>query len=677
MCGIFGWITPGRVIDRPRAAAAVSLMRHRGPDDEGYLFSSLGSGEASPAGGDETSMELQLPTWRGDAVMPHADAVLGFRRLAIHDLSTAGHQPMGSPDGKLWIVFNGEVYNFPELRAELEQCGSSFRSKTDTEVILRAYEQWGAGCLHRFNGMWGLAILDLRRQGEPQLFLARDRCGVKPLYYAEDGNGGIAFASEIKALRVTRDRWTTDPLQFSNFLAWGRYPSPAAGDTIFQEIRSLPPGCSALLDSTGLHVNRWWELPENGDGDASGVGDAVAKLRVLLEDAVKLRLRADVPVGSCLSGGLDSSIIVGMVNRLLTEDAAATHSGGTQHTFSAVYNIEGPFNERKFVNRVLSGINATGHFTVPDGEGLAADFDRMVWHQDEPFTTTSIFAQWCVMRLVKESGTKVLLDGQAADELFAGYRPYQWLFSTVIKERGLFAALKEMQSIRRATGDRALGHLLGSVPVALLPASLIKGAARYGYSRALRRSAGRLLRPEAAAALVDHVRDAGTPESYPWRRMVENLDQHLRGITLDFGLPHLLRFEDRNSMAFSIESRVPFTDYRLVEFAFSPAMKALKIREGWSKWALRKAGAGTVPDDIIWRRDKMGFGTPEPQLVQSLAKASGAQYIEAAISAGGVAAGGAERVLKEAMAGTAGKVDYLAAFRLMVAGSWIRQFQTP
>ena len=674
MCGIFGWITPGRVIDRVRAALAVSLMRHRGPDDEGYLLGSFATRNASLVGGEDTNKELRLPTWRDDSIMPNADAVLGFRRLAIHDLSAAGHQPMGSPDGKLWIVFNGEVYNFLELRAELQQCGISFRSKTDTEVVLRAYEQWGAGCLHRFNGMWGLAILDLRHQDRPQLFLARDRCGVKPLYYAEDGRGGIAFASEIKALRATREQWTSDPLHFSNFIAWGRYPSPRQGDTFIREIRALPPGSSGILKGKGLQVTRWWDLPENGDGDVSGMDDAVDKLRGLVADAVKIRLRSDVPVGSCLSGGLDSSIIVGIVNRLLREDAAATHSGGTQHTFSAVYNIEGPFNERKFVDRVLSEIKAKAHFTVPDGEGLAADFDQLVWHQDEPFTTTSIFAQWCVMRLVKQSGTTVLLDGQAADELFAGYRPYHWFFSSVLKERGLAAAVREMQSVRHATGESAVGSLLRAVPVAFLPATLIKAAARYGYSRALRQSAGQLLKPEAAVALVDHVRDGSTSESYPWRRLVENLDEHLRGITLDFGLPHLLRFEDRNSMAFSIESRVPFTDYRLVEFAFSPAMRHLKIKEGWSKWALRKAGTGTVPDEILWRRDKMGFGTPEPQLIQSLALASGSRNIEAVIDGGGVAAEGARRVLDVAKSGTGSKVDYLAAFRLMVAGAWIRQF---
>ena len=181
-------------------------MRHRGPDDEGYLLCRLENGTATLAGGDDTSGDLQLPSWRDESCVPGADVVLGFRRLAIHDLSAAGHQPMGTPDGKLWIVFNGEVYNFPELRDDLEREGVRFRSRTDTEVILRAYECWGPECLHRFNGMWGLAILDLREAGRPRLFLARDRCGVKPLFYTTDDAGGVAFASELKSLLGLRDQ---------------------------------------------------------------------------------------------------------------------------------------------------------------------------------------------------------------------------------------------------------------------------------------------------------------------------------------------------------------------------------------------------------------------------------------------------------------------------------------
>ena len=677
MCGIFGWITPGKPINRNRLAEAVNRMRHRGPDDEGYLFCRLDDSVAALAGGDETSGELNLPSWRSGEVLRGADAALGFRRLSIQDLSVAGHQPMGTPDGKLWIVFNGEVYNFFELRSELEQGGIKFASGTDTEVVLRAYEAWGPSCLQRFNGMWGLAILDLRRKGNPELFLARDRCGVKPLYYAKDGQGGLVFASELKPILATRERSSSDPIQMANFIAWARYPSQQAGDTIYQDIRMIPPGGYATLKPGGLELGCWWRLPENGDGDTGGRNETVEKLRCLVEDAVRLRLRADVPVGSCLSGGVDSSIIVGMVNRLLAKDAGATHSGGKQHTFSAVYEMEGPFNERKYVDRVLSQVNATGHFTIPRGDDLTQDFDRMVWHQEEPFTTSSIFAQWCVMRLAKETGTKVLLDGQAADELFAGYRPYRWFFSSVMQEHGPMVALQEMKSIRMATGDRALKSLLAAVPVAYLPTTLVTAVVRMGYQYSLKRKASGLLKAEAAGNLINHVGDARTPESFPWRSVTENLDQYLRNLTLDFILPHLLRFEDKNSMAFSIEARVPFTDYRIVEFAFSRAMKDLKIHDGWAKWVLRKAGAGSAPEDILWRRDKVGFVTPEANFVQSLAAASGKSNIEAAIGSGIVAPEGAMRVLAAAVQGTGNKQVCMQAFRLMVVGSWFRQFGTP
>lgn len=674
MCGIFGWITPGRPVDRARAAAGTNRMRHRGPDDEGYLLASLNRGQAVLAGGEETSALLSLPRWDSQAMPGDADVMLGFRRLSIHDLSEAGHQPMGTPDGKLWIVFNGEVYNFIELRAELERRGIVFRSGTDTEVILRAYEAWGPACLQRFNGMWGLAILDLRNAAQPELLLARDRCGVKALFYAEDGQGGVAFASELKAVLATRDQWSVHRLHLSNFVAWGRNPGARDGETLFKEVRQLPPGCLARLTPAGLRVERWWDLPASGSGEAAGEEEAVQRLRELVEDAVALRLRADVPVGSCLSGGVDSSIIVGTVNRMLQSNAGATHSGGTQHTFSAVYEMEGPFNERRFIDRVLSTVKAQAHYTIPSPEGLVRDFDALVWHQDEPFSTTSIFAQWCVMRLVKERGTTVLLDGQAADELFAGYRPYRWHFTDLMRGQGIAAAVTAARELQRETGDRTAKALLAGIGAGVLPEAALAEAARLGYRRALHRAAGRLLSAAPASSLVAHVMDSSTPESYPWRRTAESMDAHLRGLVLDFCLPHLLRFEDRNSMAFSIEARVPFTDYRIVEYAFSPAMQPLKIHRGWPKWALREAGRGTVPEDILWRRDKMGFGTPEPWLIRELAKASGKDLLEAALACGDLSADGARKVMAEAAAGTAGKAGMLEAFRLMVLGSWWRQF---
>ncbi|MBP7951109.1 MAG: asparagine synthase (glutamine-hydrolyzing) [Verrucomicrobiales bacterium] len=674
MCGIFGWITPGRALDRVRGIKATNLMRHRGPDDEGYLLCDLARGTAALAGGAETSGALRLSPCGDPALLPGADAMFGFRRLAIHDLTEAGHQPMGTPDGKLWIVFNGEVYNFPELRTDLEQNGVPFRSRTDTEVILRAYEAWGAACLQRFNGMWGLAILDLRKVGQPRLFLARDRCGVKPLYYAEDDQGGVAFASELKALLPLREaRWKLDAVANANFLAWGRTPSARAGDTFFQDIRMVPPGCCAEWTGRTLEFQRWWDLQPDGDGTQCGADEAVAKLRTIFDDAVKLRLRADVPVGSCLSGGLDSSAIVGQVSRLLRAGQGSTNTGGTQHTFSAVYRLDGPFNEKRFIDRVLEGIPATAHFAWPDGETLAADFEKLVWHQEEPFTTTSIFAQWCVMKKVREQNVTVLLDGQAADELFAGYRPYRWWFREMVRRGKLAAAVREARAVARETGDIPWKHLLRGGAMAALPDGMVRSITRMGYRRALNR-ASTILRPDKSRAVLERVNDSASLESYPWRRVVDPVDAHLRGLMLDFGLPRLLHFEDRNSMAFSVESRVPFTDYRLVEFAFSPALRELKLKDGWAKWCLRKAVHGLVPEDIVWRRDKMGFGTPEPVLVRHLLAAG-----HGSASAGEVASEYLDpvmvrRTMHAASLDGASKEVILRAFRCLVFQAWTQQF---
>lgn len=674
MCGIFGWITPGKPVDRARGAQATNLMRHRGPDDEGYLLCSLARGTAALAGGDETK-GLNLPHWRDGALLPEADAMFGFRRLSIHDLSEAGHQPMGTPDGKLWIVFNGEVYNFPELRTELEQCGIAFHSRTDTEIVLRAYEQWGQECLHRFNGMWGLAILDLRQPHRPHLFLARDRCGVKPLFYTTDAQGGVAFASELKALLPLRDgKWKTSEVAAANFLAWGRYPSAQAGDTFLNDVRLLPPGCCAEWTGRDLKIRRWWELKPDGDGTQCSENEAVEKLRFLFEDAVKLRLRADVPVGSCLSGGLDSSAIVGQVSRLLQDGRSTTNTGGTQHTFSAVYHVDGPFNERRFIDRVLEGLPATGHFTYPDGERLSADFDKLVWHQDEPFTATTVFAQWCVMQKVREENVTVLLDGQAADELFAGYRPYRWWFRDMVRRGRFAAAAREASAVARETGDKPWTHFLRGGLMAAVPNGLVRAATRAGYRAAFSRSAAKVLRAGKADAALQQVNDPGSPESYPWRRVTDNVDDHLRGLVLDFSLPRLLRYEDRNSMAFSVESRVPFTDYRIVEFAFSPAIRDLKLKNGWAKWCLRKATDGLAPADIIWRRDKMGFGTPEPMLVRHLLGQRAANFAVEGVAADYLDPALVRQAMSAAAQEGAPKETILRAFRCMVFNSWARQF---
>ncbi len=674
MCGIFGWITPGRPIGRERTAGAVNRMRHRGPDDEGYLFCRMDQSRTALAGGDETSEELKLPSWRSEETLPEADAVLGFRRLSIHDLSAAGHQPMGTPDRQLWIVFNGEVYNFLELRAELEESGIVFRNGTDTEVVLRAYEKWGKRCLERFNGMWGLAVLDLRPGDGPEVFLARDRCGVKPLFYHEDGAGGLVFASELKSILATGGGWRPDPVAVGNFLVWSRLPSQRAGDTFVSSVRLLPPGCTAVFRQGKLQVERYWDVP-GGGMTALPESDAVEKMRWLLEDSIKLRLRADVKIGSCLSGGLDSSVIVGQVDKLLSQQPGLTHTGELQHTFSAVYQSGESYNEKRFVDRVLEGVKARGHYAWPQAARLVEEFEQLVWHQEEPFPTTSMFAQWCVMSAVKEAGVTVLLDGQASDELLAGYRPYQWHYQDLFKAGSPGRALAARRSISEETGDRTWPQLAAAGVTALLPGRLTQMAVKTAYLRSWRRRAQKILSPGVAQAVEAAVADPGRPESYPWRRFAESMEQQLRGLVQDVCLPHLLRYEDRNSMAFSIEARVPFTDFRIVEFAFSGALNGHKISHGWAKWVLREAGKGLVPEDILWRRDKMGFGTPESDYTQALAQSWISRGRKFEHAPAFVNANEAKMIIRRTASGIArDRTEEGMALRLVGVETWLRAF---
>ncbi len=669
MCGIFGMFDPGGV-DPRRVVEATNRMRHRGPDDEGYLFATA-DGVATPAGGDETIPSLGLRGWREIAGAARPNWALGFRRLAIQDLSEAGHQPMSTPDGKLWMAFNGEVYNFPELRAELEAEGVAFRSSGDSEVVLRAYERWGDGCLARFNGMWGLAVLDLRG-GEPELFLARDRFGIKPIFFARIG-GGFAFASELKSLLALGGPWRPDRIAVGNYLAWGRLPSQAAGHTFVEGIEALPPGHCGTLRGGSFTARRYWDLPAPvRPGPAADEAEAVAETRRLLEDSVSLRLRADVEVGSCLSGGLDSSVIVGLVSQLRAKVPGAPQ----QHTFSAIYHEEGPFNEKEHIDKVLASLDAKGTYTLPTAARLVDDFDQLVWHQDEPFPTTSMFAQWCVMGAAKEEGVTVLLDGQAADELLGGYRPYRYYFQDLIRAGKIGTAVREAAALRKESLDPVLKELLGAALVAAVPDPLVRALTRRSYLAKLRGRAAPVVPGPLIDAVADRVRDPGAHEAWPWRRVTDNFETHLAGLVSDHVLPTLLRYEDRNSMAFSIESRVPYTDWRFVEHALSPALRGMKFRHGWSKWVLREAGKGLAPDAILWRRDKMGFGTPEDRFIQALAAAAASSpggwdcnpdYIDPDRS----------RELIEAVASGAERDKHrqLACFRALTLQRWLDTFE--
>lgn len=621
MCGIFGiWQRDKNPIDLQSLKAATTTLRHRGPDDEGYLLVNTAQARVIPCGGPHTDEQLRLPvleTMQGGQF----DFAFGFRRLAILDLSGAGHQPMSSPDGRYWIVFNGEIYNYLELRTELKGYGYTFRSQTDTEVILAAFQHWGPPCLQRFNGMWALAIWDTVTQS---LFLARDRFGIKPLHYAVQ-DGCLRFASEIKALVGPHGMpFAPNERMIYRYLLAELLPNPLEQATFFEHIFSLPAGHQATVTATQIQIERYWQLETTTTSQERSAEATVAAYQELFTDAVKLRLRADVPVGTCLSGGLDSSAITATIHHLLSASEIASSSNfpqGRQQTFSAVYDSEGRYNERHHIERVLNHLpGVVGHFTFPTAERLLADLRQFVWHQDEPVLSPSPFAQWCVMQKAREQGVTVLLDGQGADEALAGYRPFGIYLQQWLSPGQLAQLWREMGDIGQVTG-LSTRRLLQQLILARIPDNLLMQLRLFWWRL---KSSTELFLPDFAMRWWDTL-----PEGYPHQR-ADTLNQHL-GFKILVALPELLRYEDRNSMAHSIEARVPFLDYRLMEFTFQAA-DALRVHQGWTKWILRKAMEDKLPKEIIWRKDKIGFETPQHDWLPKLVKANPALFADDALS---------------------------------------------
>jgi len=537
MCGIAGQYCLGDGAPDARLLSEMSgRLTHRGPDGEGTRI-------------------------RGSVGLVH-------RRLAIIDLTDEGLQPMTSEDGTLWIVFNGEIYNFLELQKELVAKGHRFHSESDTEVILHAYEEWGEECLSRFNGMWAFALSD---EKTGTLFCARDRFGIKPFYYTMIGESFL-FASEIKALLAHPEAGVKPNVPvLGTFLAWG--VQDHTGETMFEGISQLPPAHAMKVTGKGAEAPfRYWDVKVN-DRVRSDIPDdtVAAKTLALLEDATRIHLRSDVAIGTCLSGGIDSSTLTALINQLIRKEAPAS-VGARQKTFSSVFSDK-RFDESRYIDEIVAATGVDAHRTVPSPEELWNDIDRLVYMQDEPFGSLSIYAQYCVMRLAKEN-VKVVLDGQGADELLGGYIAYQSCYT-----RGLVGTGHVWTALREGFGS--LRHHGG----------FFRSACRQLFVRKGRRN---LLTCPAPA--VD--RYGGRLPVVLHRELVST------------NLPGLLHYEDRNAMAFSIESRVPYLDVRLVEYLASLPQDQ-KIRGGITKIALRNAIRGIVPESIRCRMDKMGFVTPE------------------------------------------------------------------
>jgi asparagine synthase (glutamine-hydrolysing) len=555
MCGFAGIVDLDGGADAATAIAMADALRHRGPDDSASY--------ADPY------------------------AAFGFQRLSIIDLSVGGRQPMADETGRFRLAFNGEIYNYRELRHELAARGHRFRSQSDSEVILAAYAEWGGECVKRFNGMWAFAIWD---SAERSLFASRDRFGIKPFYYRVAG-GRIAFASELKAFRADPETPLSPNVSVvTDFLVRGDLERGTA--TFFEGIVKLPQAHSLRFGAEGVRIERYWRLEQRDPPP----GDPAESVREAFVDALRLHLRSDVPVGTCLSGGIDSSAIVCGVDHLLrTEVEAARPVGDRQQTFTAYFERPG-YDERPFAEAVVDRTETAAHWITFDDDRLLRDLPTIVEAQDEPFGSTSIVAQWYVMQAAREAGLKVMLDGQGGDEVFGGYRDYfESRFADLLLRGRIRALATELHQFRRLhAGTTAT---VGTLAKSFVPASVL---ARVRSMRA----GGTLLHDDLRAA--GEGRNGHRPGS-PFR---DHLRRRLELLLTEARLPELLRYEDRNSMSHSIEARVPFLDYRLVELAFSLSGDEL-IRNGRTKVVLRRALADLLPQRVLDRTDKLGFVTPE------------------------------------------------------------------
>lgn len=543
MCGICGlYNLNGKPAEENSVRLMMSKIKHRGPDDEGVYL--------------------------------NENAGLGFVRLSIIDLSKASHQPMIDDTGRYVLAFNGEIYNYIEIKDELLSKGYIFNSTGDAEVLLKSYIEWGLNCLNKFNGMFAFVIYDKK---EKKLFAARDRFGVKPFYYYSDKNIFV-FASEIYPILNVIDKKATqnDDVIF-DYLVFNR--TDQTENTFFKDIYKLQHGCYIEIDNNKIKKGKWYNLKENLGKPINNPDDFAS----LLSSSIGLRLRSDVPVGVCLSGGLDSSAIVS----ILLKD----YNKSDINTFSAIYKSEGHrYDESEYIFEYKSQLQNM-FFVTPTYNTLLADMNSFVLAHNEPVTSTSHYAQFKVMELAK-SKVVVTLDGQGADELLAGYHYFFGIYFKELLSKMKF--IKLTNEIFKYVSNHKNLYGIKTFLYFLMP-SVFKTKFRVmekGFlnSHFYENNSGN-------SVVVDSI--------YSSKSIYEALINHF-----EYKLEHLLKWEDRNSMWYSLEARIPFLDYRLVEHTLSMD-SSWKIKNGTTKYLLRESMKNILPEKIRVRKDKIGFNTPE------------------------------------------------------------------
>lgn len=658
MCGIAAIFSERGAFESigKHLVAMMDVIRHRGPDDEGVVVFTQDSSPLILGGSDTPdavfhSSLAYAPRYyiRGDE---KGAVAMGHRRLSIVDLTPAGHQPMCCDEGRFWIIYNGEVYNHLEIREELQALGCRFVSHCDTEVILKAYQNWGIDCLHRFNGMFAFVIYD---RFEKRFFVARDRFGVKPLYYWRSPKGFIAFASEIKQFTVLPG-WQAkmDHARVHDFLTMG--VTDHSIETLFRGVSQVAPGeCfeGGLKDLTQFSSlkKRWYTLkPRRVSETFEEASEAFADI---LRESIRLRLHADVDVGSCLSGGLDSSSIVCLSHALLKEQCAvAAHK-----TFSACSKVA-KYDERKFVEMVVKQTGVDAYYTYPSLDTLFERIAEIVWHQDEPFGSTSIFAQSQVFELAKKNHVKVVLNGQGADEQLGGYLSFfAYRFYDLFKELRWTRLIDDMIATKRIHPQVS--------PLSLLAGQMLP----WPVKKRLKQTLGR--HPERPL-WINHDRFERHSTFAQERNLAKGMEEQSLLMLMKTSLPMLLRYEDRNSMAHSIESRTPFLDYRLVEYTLGLPSE-FKVSKGMTKRVLRKGLEGVLPEGITKRSDKIAFATSEEVWLRKEGPDTFRRAVQEAVSLSqGILN---EKVMDELEARISGNKPFcFLPWRLISFGEWIKRF---
>lgn len=591
MCGISGLVIKKQnSVNLKEVVHAMSQsIKHRGPDGEGFLFAN--ESQTIPVSTNDSPsfkrFDLNyVPQKNISEVNGNFNIAFAHRRLSIIDLSESGHQPMALSDGKYWITYNGEIYNYLELKKELEAEGAKFVSSSDTEVVLHAYKLWGVDCLDKFNGMWSFCLYDVEKQ---ELFCARDRFGVKPFYYVDNDNA-FAFASEQKAfVKSGLIKAEMNEKALHNYLINNRMEPEE--NNFFEGIKELWPSHYLIynLKSHQIHTYRYFKLEPDYDYETDLLSDeeVIKQIREKLINAVDLRLRSDVAVGSCLSGGVDSSVLAALMSK---------DRKNPVYFFTSVFkNKEG--DESYFADLMAKHVNGIHKTIEPTSEGLFKELETLVYSQDVPIWDTSTYAQYKVMELAKQNNIKVVLDGQGADELFAGYHHHfvaKWNY--LMSYGNVFGMIRDMNQSKKTIAS----------PFSLF----IKEKIKANYNTYLKNNA-----PYFKDDFVNKY-ETVNPVQY-----LDKVNHQLAYDITNARLKAFLKCEDRCGMWHSVESRTPFSDdIELINLLFSINGNR-KMKNGISKYFLREAVKDQLPKEIYSRYDKMGFETPMNKWIGSNYKA--------------------------------------------------------